>query len=576
MIRLLDFGDGVNDIRMAADGSMWVACAGMRLFRVMPDLTVREYPVKNGAEKLVRAGEAMWILTSTDGAYRVQNDVFKPYSKSTGDLPSDAVWSVHEDRNGILIGTSAGLVRITPDGKRRVFDAADGLSGLPVMGLFPTSAASDRPASYWVVTPNHLHQLTDDNLLKGNSFATLSKEMSGTHWVHPSDDFKTLYLGTGSGLVMYDLTRSGRDIPAPKVAIQGVTIQSVRFPAWMDGEIRHRASSSTLEFDFAGLTFIKESDTRFSYRLVGLDDEWSAPQSNRTVRYANVPPGSYEFQVRALNIDGVASTEAATLRVDLDPPWWMHPIVAMLLLAGVLATLVAGIRWRVRQIRADIVKRNEQKQFEAIQRIGASISHDIKNTVFSLSLLSKNLEKRFDNPEFRKDAIETIESSLTYLSTLVDRLQQKPSADLRWMDIPLGSLCADVAKRVTAGTDRRVDVDIPASMTIRVQPEPIERILENLIRNAIEATTPAQRVRVSAQQVGPNTELFVMDEGPGMSEDFLRNRLFKPFQSTKTKGLGIGLYSCKELADAMGATIEVESELGKGTTFRLRFVSSSP
>jgi signal transduction histidine kinase len=74
--------------------------------------------------------------------------------------------------------------------------------------------------------------------------------------------------------------------------------------------------------------------------------------------------------------------------------------------------------------------------------------------------------------------------------------------------------------------------------------------------------------------VGPYTDLFVVDEGSGMSEDFLRTRLFKPFQSTKTKGLGIGLYSCKELADAMGATIEVESELGKGTTFRVRFVTS--
>lgn len=575
LIRMLDFGDGVNDIRMASDGSMWVACAGMRLFRVMPDLSVREYPVKNGAEKLVRAGDAMWILTSTDGAYRVQNDVFKPYSKSTGDLPSDAVWSVHEDADGILIGTSAGLVRITPDGSRSVYDASNGLSGFPVIGVFPTSVSRNGSQSYWVVTPNHLHQLDGSNLLKGNSLATLSEEMAGTHWVQPSEDFSTLYLGTGNGLVIYDLTRTGRDIPPPKVAIRGVSIQGVRHPSWTEGGIRHRASSSTLEFDFAGLTFIKESDTRFSYRLVGLDDDWSTPQSYRTVRYANVSPGSYEFQVRAVNIDGVVSSEVASLRIELDPPWWMHPIVVVLLILGAVGGLVAGIRWRVHQIRADIVKRNEQKQFEAIQRIGASISHDIKNTVFSLSLLAKNLEKRFDNPEFRKDAIETIESSLTYLSTLVDRLQQKPSAaEASRHDIALRGMCSDVAKRVTAGTDRRVNVDIPDTMRIRIQPEPIERILENLIRNAVEATSPGQVVNVSAQQVGPHTELFVMDEGPGMSEDFITTRLFKPFQSTKTKGLGIGLYSCKELADAMGATIDVESELGKGTTFRVRFVTS--
>lgn len=575
MIRLLDFGDGVNDIRMASDGSLWVACAGMRLFRVMPDLTVREYPVKNGAEKLVRAGDAIWVLTSTEGAYRVHDDVFTPYSKSTGDLPSDAVWSVHEDDRGILIGTSAGLVRIGADGTRAVHDATNGLIGSPVIGIFPTSSSTADPGSYWVVTPNHVHPFIGERLLKGNSLATLSKEMSGTHWVMPSDDFKRMVLGTSSGLVIYDLTRTGRDIPPPKVAIQSVTIQSERYPAWMREGIRHRASSSTLEFDFSGLTFIKESDTRFVYRLVGLEDAWSTPQSYRTVRYANVPPGSYEFQVKAVNIDGIASTEAATLRIELDPPWWMHPIVLFIMMIVGVGALVAGIRWRLRQIQADIVKRNEQKQFEAIQRIGASISHDIKNTVFSLSLLAKNLEKRFDNPEFRKDAIDTIESSLTYLSTLVNRLQEKPSApDTLAQEIVLKRLCEDVAKRVTAGTDRHVEVDIPDTMRIRIRPEPIERILENLIRNAVEATTASQMVRVSAQQVGTSTELFVMDEGPGMSDDFLRNRLFKPFQSTKTKGLGIGLYSCKELADAMGATIDVESELGKGTTFRVRFVSS--
>lgn len=577
MIRLLDFGDGVNDIGMASDGSLWVACAGMKLFRVMPDMTVRDYPVKNGAEKLVPTGDAMWVLTSTDGAYRVRDEVFEPYSKSTGDLPSDAVWSVHEDEAGILIGTSAGLVRITPDGTRSVYDATNGLSGLPVIGVFPTSANPNTPRSYWVVTPNHLHQLSDSNLLKGNSLATLSKEMAGTHWVKPSDDFSTLYLGTGSGLVIYDLTRVGRDIPPPKVALQAVTIQAVRYPSWLSEVVRHRASSSTLEFEFAGLTFIKESDTRFSYRLIGLDNDWSPPQTYRTVRYANVPPGSYEFQVRAVNIDGVMSTEVASMRVVLDPPWWLHPAVVVFWITAAIGGLLAGIRWRVRQIQSDIVKRNEQKQFEAIQRIGASISHDIKNTVFSLSLLSKNLEKRFDNPDFRKDAIETIESSLTYLSTLVDRLQEKPSAlETNRIDIALRGLCSDVAKRVTAGTDRIVAVEIPDTLSIRIQPEPIERILENLIRNAVEATTPSQKVTVHAQQIGQHTDLFVVDEGQGMSDEFLKTRLFKPFQSTKTKGLGIGLYSCKELADAIGATIDVESELGKGTTFRLRFVNSSP
>jgi signal transduction histidine kinase len=532
--------------------------------------------MKNGAERLINAGRAMWVLTSTDGAFRVEDEVFKAYSKATGDLPSNDVRSVHEDANGILIGTSAGLTRILPNGERITFDASNGLAGLPVISVFPVRRTDGEPAAYWVVTPNHMHRLVDSNLLRGNSLATLSKELSATHWVLPTDDYSTMLLGTGNGLVMYDLTQTGRSIPPPKVAIRAVSLNGTRFLPSPEGVIRQRASSSTLEFEFSGLTFVKESDTEFSYRLIDVDDDWSPAQRQRTVRYANIRPGTYTFEVRAINIDGVASTEVASIRIVIDPPWWMHPIMVIFLLLGSIAGLVAGIRWRVKTIQADIVKRNEQKQFEAIQRIGASISHDIKNTVFSLSLLSKNLEKRFDNPEFRKDAIETIESSLSYLSTLVNRLQEAPNAAASPItEIELRTLCTEIVKRVAGGSGRQVDIEMADSMRIRIHPEPIERILENLIRNAMEATPSGQSVRVMAVRQSNEVVIQVIDQGSGMSEDFIRNRLFKPFQSTKTKGLGIGLYSCKELADAMGATFEVESELGKGTTFRLRFVNSA-
>ncbi len=575
LIRILDIGDGINDLKLASDRSLWIASAGSKLYKLDPNGSLTTYPVKNGAERLVRAGNAMWALTSSDGAFRHENGDIRHVSKASGELPSDAVWSLHEDQNGILIGTSAGLVKITPEGKKTLYDGRLGLVGSPVIGIFPMANPTGERSGYWVATPSRMHQLVGYTLLPGNTLATLRTPLSGAHWMEADDGYRSALIGTTEGLVKYDLGRTSRSIPPPKVSILTVSIDSSEFKDWSDTDVGVRKSSATLEFSFAGLTYLSDAETRFTYRLIGIDDRWSVPQRQRSVRIANVAPGTYTFEVRAINVDGSLSAEPARVTVTIYPPWWMHPIVLVVMMLAATGALVAGIRWRLRQIRAEIVKRNEQKQFEAIQRIGASISHDIKNTVFSLSLLAKNLEKRFDNPEFRKDAIETIESSFIYLSTLINRLQDKPSSsDTLAQDIFLKRLCDDVAKRVTAGTDRRVVVDIPDTMRIRIRLEPIERILENLIRNAIEATTPSQMVRVTAQHVGPTTELFVMDEGPGMTDDFLRNRLFKPFQSTKTKGLGIGLFSSKELVDSIGATIDVESELGKGSTFRLRFVNS--
>jgi putative PEP-CTERM system histidine kinase len=225
-------------------------------------------------------------------------------------------------------------------------------------------------------------------------------------------------------------------------------------------------------------------------------------------------------------------------------------------------------------IKLEIVKRNEQRQFEAIQRIGASISHDIKNTVFSLNLLARNLEKRFDNPEFRKDAIETIESSLTYLSTLVSRLQKQPTnLSVSMVDVDLDEMVQTIQKRLSVITERDITVQIPAGFTITSDPEIVERIMENLIQNAIDATSASDSIRVSARKESNASIVCVTDTGKGMSEQFIRDQLFKPFQSTKTKGIGIGLYTCKELVELLNGHLTVESELGKGTTFCIRFVS---
>jgi signal transduction histidine kinase/streptogramin lyase len=572
----LDMGDGVNDILLGHDESLWIATAGQRLFRLMTDGEVRKYPVVNGVERLVRSGTAMWWLTSDNGAYRftADSDSLIHLSKENGQLPSNSVWSLFEDENGILIGTSAGLVRIPPKGPPSTYQASNGLIGTEVIGIFPVQNGHAAIPSYWVITRNHIHQLIGEDLIKTASLAPISNEMTGTHWLIPAEDGKSMILATASGVLVYDLTKTGREIPSPKVALQSVLINSEAVQIRNNGPIQHQSASIALDVTFSGLTFLKERDTRFTYRLVGLDDSWSNPQMIRSVRYANLPPGSYEFQVKAVNVDGIESEQPATIRIRVVPPFWMHPLFVFVMIAALSGLFLFGVRWRLNAIKLEIVKRNEQRQFEAIQRIGASISHDIKNTVFSLNLLARNLEKRFDNPEFRKDAIETIESSLTYLSTLVSRLQKQPTnLSVSMVDVDLDEMVQTIQKRLSVITERDITVQIPAGFTITSDPEIVERIMENLIQNAIDATSASDSIRVSARKESNASIVCVTDTGKGMSEQFIRDQLFKPFQSTKTKGIGIGLYTCKELVELLNGHLTVESELGKGTTFCIRFVS---
>ncbi len=573
-LKYIDIGDGVNDLHLAKDGSLWIATAGTDLVQLLADGTRVLHPVRNGVERLVESGNALWWLTSDDGAYRFEADSIAHYDKENGRLPSNSVWSLHEDDHGILIGTSAGLVRMPRQGSPVTYQSSNGLIGSEVIGVFPTGDQTRSVPAYWVITRNHVHQLIGEDLIEMTSLAPLSNEMAGAQWLIPSDNRNSMILATASGVMVYDLTKAGRPIPPPKVALQSVLINSDAVLIQDSAPIQHRSASVALDVTFSGLTFIKERDTRFTYRLVGLDNAWSSPQPNRSVRYANLPPGSYEFQVKAVNVDGIESALPATIRIRVVPPFWMHPIFVFLMVVLLSGVFIIAVRWRLQALKLEIVKRNEQRQFEAIQRIGASISHDIKNTVFSLNLLARNLEKRFDNPEFRKDAIETIESSLTYLSTLVSRLQKQPTGlSVAKVNVDIHEMVNTIQKRLSVISERNITVDIQTGFTISTDPEILERILENLIQNAIDATSATDSITVSAKMESSGSLLCVKDSGKGMSQEFIRNQLFKPFQSTKSKGIGIGLYTCKELIEVLNGTVNVESELGKGTTFCIRFVS---
>lgn len=562
----LDVGEGINDIGVGSDGSVWVATAGTWVYRRHRDGRVDRHPAENGAERIVVAGEDAWWLTSDDGAHRFRDGQVVSFRHETGQLPSNTVTSLAVVNGTTLIGTRRGLVRLDSTDQATWFSPADGLIGISVEAVFRRDSASA-----WVATREHLHIWSADGIRSVSSLATLRTELAAAHWHEFSAKLGRWYMATPNGIVVVDLTTPTLNIPPPKVSISGFRVDEAYYPTWMADALRHTGATSSLEITFHGLTFIEESATRYVVKLDGVDEQWSQPQRANTVRYANLPPGTYTFRVKALNVENIPSAAEATLRITLLPPFWMHPATRILAALTVLVVLVAFTRWRIHVFQQEVVRRNEQRQFEAIQRIGASISHDIRNTVFSLNLLAKNLELRFNNPEFRKDAIETIESSLNYLSKLVDQLQQRParhSSDHR--EIPLRPFTDAILKRLapTAPSVRFVN-ELAEGATLRTDPDALGRILENLMRNAAEAMGSGGVIRIHGSADAGWQTLSVTDNGPGMTTEFVRTRLFRPFQSTKTKGLGIGLYTCQEMARELGGRIEVESEPGTGTRFRI-------
>jgi putative PEP-CTERM system histidine kinase len=212
----------------------------------------------------------------------------------------------------------------------------------------------------------------------------------------------------------------------------------------------------------------------------------------------------------------------------------------------------------------------EAKELEAFQNMAAFCVHDLKNTASSLSLMLRNLPAQFENPDFRQDALRAVSQGVNRLNELIGRFS------LLGQGAQMNRKNTDLNRVVQAALDQLGPMTEPA-MTRRLEPVPqveidaeqIQKVVLNLVLNAREAVNGDGEIIVSTGRQSDTIVLSVRDNGCGMSPEFIRHSLFRPFQTTKKSGMGIGLFHCRKIVEAHGGRIEVESKEGKGTQFRV-------
>ncbi|HZS04718.1 MAG TPA: ATP-binding protein [Blastocatellia bacterium] len=223
------------------------------------------------------------------------------------------------------------------------------------------------------------------------------------------------------------------------------------------------------------------------------------------------------------------------------------------------------------RLREMIARESEQKQFESFTRLSAVLTHDLKNSIFSLSLLVQNMGRKFDREGFREDAMRTLSNSVSDLQGLVARLSDPLAQSTFRQATDLSVLVERVLGRIGENTDARYDVhtSLLPHLTASIDAKAVERVVENLIINALEAMPEGGRLGVATRVENEAAIITVADTGRGMSEEFIRERLFRPFATTKRKGIGLGLYSCRDIIEQHGGRIEVSSRPDVGTEFRV-------
>ncbi|HEY0621893.1 XrtA/PEP-CTERM system histidine kinase PrsK [Sphingomonas sp.] len=210
----------------------------------------------------------------------------------------------------------------------------------------------------------------------------------------------------------------------------------------------------------------------------------------------------------------------------------------------------------------------EAERFDEFNRRFAFIMHDIKNLVSQLTLVARNAERHADNPAFRADMVATLQDSAGRMNDMLARLSQHHRARTEApVAVPLAPLARRVAKARRA--QHPVEVSTAGDPLAIADPAMLETLLGHLIQNAIEASAPGAPVAIEVRTEQGEARIDVIDRGAGMSPAFIRDKLFKPFVSSKPGGFGIGAFEAQKLAAEMGGRIEVESSEGKGSRFRV-------
>lgn len=208
------------------------------------------------------------------------------------------------------------------------------------------------------------------------------------------------------------------------------------------------------------------------------------------------------------------------------------------------------------------------RQFESFNRMSTFVVHDLKNLVSQLSLLIPNAEKHRNNPEFQRDMLDTVTHSVQKMKLLLQKLSRSESPE-RLVPLAVDKVLIQ-AVALKAAFEPHPTVEIgDASLKVLADRERLERVLGHLIQNAIEATPKDGKVTVSLQRHADGALITIADTGEGMSEEFIRERLFKPFESTKSAGMGIGVFESREYIDELGGKLDVASAPGNGTTFHV-------
>lgn len=209
------------------------------------------------------------------------------------------------------------------------------------------------------------------------------------------------------------------------------------------------------------------------------------------------------------------------------------------------------------------------KELEAFQAMSAFFVHDLKNAASTLSLMLQNLPMHFDDPLFREDVLRGMGEATDRINTVISRVTSLRHLELNLSEVDVNLLVDEAVKALNGAPNVKVVKHLALQPKLRLDRDQFGSVITNLLLNARDAVGPGGEIKIETTQSDNWAVVSIADNGCGMSPAFLKSSLYRPFRTTKKKGLGIGMFQSKMIVEAHRGRITAESEPDVGTTFRL-------
>ncbi len=507
----------------------------------------------------------LWIGTEGGGLNRFDHETeqFRHYT-TKDDLPDNQICGILEDDHGRLwLSTNSGLSRFDPLTKTvRTYDVTDGLASNE--GILPGQYKS-----------------SDGEMFLG-SFN------SGFTRFHPDSIKDNPYIPP---VAITAFKRYNTD------DAEGVAIEEKGTSANKEIEVSYK--DNVLSFEFAALSYRNTFKNKYAYKLEGFNDNWIRLGTKRDITFTNIDPGEYTLRVKGSNNDGVWNEEGASLKISVTPPWWrarwayaLYGLLFMLSLYGWRRFELNRVKLRneLKMKNFEAQKLHEMDQMKS--RFFANISHEFRTP---LTLILGPVEQ-IRAGKFRDNLNETCEMILRNGQRLLRLINQL--LDLARLEAGRMSLQARpenlvsflkglVLSFASAAERKRIALSISAeeeNLVVHFDRDKLEKIISNLLSNALKFTPEGGQVQVRVSTVGVTgpvaptndfVEISVTDTGPGIPTEQL-DKIFDRFyqvdasHTREHEGTGIGLALTKELVELHHGEILVQSEVGRKTTFIVR------